>query len=119
MPPLDKNHIKRKQKLDCELKRIIARIKELDPEKIILFGSVASGNISFDSDIDLIIIKETDKRFLKRLEEVYSYIKPRTAIDILVYTPREFESLLKESDFIKAVAGKGTLIYEKEAKGSN
>jgi len=119
MPPLNNNHIKRKQKLDSELKRIVGKIKELGAKKIILFGSVARGNISFDSDIDLIIIKETDKRFLKRLEEVYAYIKPRAAMDILVYTPREFECLLEESDFIKDAVEKGTVIYEEKAEGSN
>jgi len=114
MSPIENNYSKRKQKLSRELERIVSRIIELGVKKIILFGSVATGNISFDSDIDLIIIKETNKRFLKRLEEVYAHIEPRTAIDILVYTPKEFEQLLSESGFVQEAVKKGTVIYEEK-----
>ena len=41
-------------------------IEEYTPEKVILFGSYAYGDPDPDSDIDLLIIKETSDRFLDR-----------------------------------------------------
>ena len=104
----------RKEKLDKELARIISKIKDLYIEKIILFGSTATGKIHDLSDIDLIVIKKTKKRFLARLEEFYSYIKPRCAIDILVYTPEEFAEMAKTNNFIKNAVKHGKILYEEK-----
>ena len=118
MPQEKKFYNKRKAKLLGELERIISEIKELDIEKAILFGSIASGDMHNLSDIDLIIIKKTKKRFLERLDEFYSYLKPRCAIDILVYTPEEFSCLVKTNNFIKGAAKSGKVVYEKAKKDS-
>lgn len=114
MSPLNKEPASRKKKLKKELNRIVSKLQDLEIEKIILFGSLASGNIDFTSDIDLIIIKKTTQRFLKRLEAVYEYTKPRCAIDILVYTPEEFSKLLEESGFVKNAVKNGQTLYEKK-----
>lgn len=39
---------------------IVERLKSLQPERIILFGSYATGNATEDSDIDLFLVKDTD-----------------------------------------------------------
>lgn len=59
--------------------------------KIILFGSLAEGKVNPYSDIDLVIIKDTRKRFLQRLKEVGLLCKARIGVDYLVYTPRSSE----------------------------
>ncbi len=66
------NKEKRREKLEAELKRILSILKTLDIEKIILFGSLASNNISSTSDIDIVVIRKTEKRFLDRLEDICS-----------------------------------------------
>ena len=44
------------------IQEVVERIKtEYQPEKIILFGSYAYGTPNEDSDIDLLIVKDTDK----------------------------------------------------------
>jgi len=40
---------------------IVERLKPLEPEKIILFGSYANGTPTEDSDIDLFLVKDTEK----------------------------------------------------------
>ena len=45
-------------------------IREHEPEKLILFGSAAQGEIHEWSDLDLVVIKRTDKPLLERIEEV-------------------------------------------------
>ncbi|MCX7795745.1 MAG: nucleotidyltransferase domain-containing protein [bacterium] len=109
---LDKK--RRKKILEAELRRILNILQTLDIEKIILFGSLLRNDIMSTSDIDLIIIKETKKRFLDRLDEIYTTIKPRVAMDILVYTPKEFEKLQKESSFIRQILKEGKVLYEKK-----
>ena len=77
--------------LNGELNRIVEILKARDVEKVILFGSLVDGDVGSTSDIDLIVVEKTDKRFLDRLGEVYSAIQPRMAADVLVYTPDELE----------------------------
>ncbi|MDA8334644.1 MAG: nucleotidyltransferase domain-containing protein [Peptococcaceae bacterium] len=105
------------EELNTELDRIVSvLINEYDPQKIILFGSLASGNIHEFSDIDLIVIKESDKGFYDRLEEVGLLIMPEiTGADILVYTPKEFESKKDSPFFREEVFKKGKVLYDAKA----
>jgi predicted nucleotidyltransferase len=57
---------KRKQKLEAELQRIILEIIKLGVEKIILFGSLSSGDVHKSSDIDLIIVKKNRKEVFRK-----------------------------------------------------
>lgn len=99
-----------RKELEEELNRILARLKkDSSIRKVILFGSMARGDVREHSDIDLIIIKETDKRFLDRLDEFYS--DAREAMDILVYTPQEFEEM-RERPFVKMALREGRVLYE-------
>ncbi|MFH7835457.1 MAG: nucleotidyltransferase domain-containing protein [Candidatus Aenigmatarchaeota archaeon] len=96
------------------LTRIIECIKKYNPEKIILFGSGAYGELDEYSDFDFVVIKNTDKRFLERLIEVAKLIDNDLGkVDVLVYTPDEFEDMVKAGNpFIKEVLEKGKIVYE-------
>jgi len=100
----------RGKKLKSELSRVLARWKK-DPSvrQIILFGSLADGTVRSGSDIDLIIVQETGKKFLQRLEPFY--LDSRTAMDILVYTPDEFREM-KERNFLKQALNNSVILYE-------
>jgi len=79
---------KRKEILEKELKRIVdVIIKGYLPEKIILFGSLAGGHVHEWSDIDMVVVKDTPKRFLDRIEEVLFMVYPKVGFNIVVYTP--------------------------------
>lgn len=105
----------REKVLREELFRIVETIKkEYQPEKIILFGSLASKNINEWSDIDLLIVKETTKRPVERCLEVAKLIQPKVGIDLFIYTPEEYEALLREKfSFLLSVLKTGEVIYEK------
>lgn len=82
------------------------------PEKIILYGSTVTGKVRQGSDLDLVIIKETEKNFYDRIGEVSGLVKHNLPIDFLVYTPSEFEKMAKENWFIKEeVIRRGQVIY--------
>ena len=104
---------KRKELLEYELSRIIPKIIQLNVEKIILFGSLTSDNIHKSSDIDLIIVKKSNKKFLDRLEEFYQFLNPSLSLDILVYSPEEFYELKENNHFIKSALKNGRIIYER------
>ena len=78
-------------------------------EKIILFGSHARGDADEYSDLDLIIIRKTEKQFIDRLAEVPSL--PIHA-DVFVYTPEEFSQMKEnENPFIMSALEHAKVIY--------
>lgn len=101
-------------------KKIIAEIadrilKGYKPKKIILFGSHAYGEPTEDSDVDLLIIKNTDKRPIDRWIEVKRLLRDtsRTVpISPLVYTEEEIEKRLAIKDFfIQEIFERGEILY--------
>lgn len=103
-----------KARLESELARFVdLMITRFDPHKIILFGSFAQDNPKVWSDIDVIVIRETDARFIDRGLEIRSAFHPRVGMDILVYTPEEFEHLCFEREFFQQeILKKGKVLYE-------
>lgn len=86
-----------------------------NPQKVILFGSFASGNPHPDSDIDILIIKETSDRFIDRCTAVRRLLSDpgrKIPLEILVLTPDEISRRLAAGDqFISDITEKGNLLY--------
>jgi len=100
----------RKEELEAELRKIVSRLRQdRNVKLILLFGSLARGEVGEGSDLDLIVVKETEKKFLDRLEEFYR--EAGIAMDILVYTPGEFEEM-RNRNFIKKAIEEGIILYE-------
>ena len=84
--------------------------------KAIVFGSVARGEPSPRSDVDLILVQQTEKRFLDRYEGLLFDLGrafPHAAIEVLIYTPEEMERMQKRR-FIANALREGQVIYESE-----
>ncbi len=114
---MEKLKLERRRLLERELSLVVERLKtEYAPKQIILFGSLAKGDTHEWSDIDLVIIKDTDKEFLDRLKEAALIAKPKVGINILVYTPEEFKEMIEEgNNFItEEVVAKGKVLYNGE-----
>ncbi len=98
--------------LDGIVQKIVAGYS---PSKIILFGSYAYGMPNEDSDIDLLIVKETDKRPIDRWTEVKRLIRDRgreAPVSPLVYTPKELSDRMGIKDFfIQEILEKGKVLY--------
>ena len=93
--------------------QIVDTFRPLNPEKIILFGSAARGDWDEESDVDVIVVYETDKSFLDRLKELYRSWQIPKAVDILAYTPTEYAEMLSEKFFFQDAVKDGELIYER------
>lgn len=85
------------------------------PQKIILFGSYAYGQPHADSDVDLLIIKDTSERFLERsakVRKVAAGAHWRIPFEPLVLTPEELKQRLEIGDqFIAEIIQKGEVLY--------
>lgn len=110
--PVDFSVSKRKTRLERELKNIVRQLKQFKPKKIIQFGSLSRGEVGLTSDIDLIVIMDSQKPFHKRLKELYQKIDYREPLDLLAYTPEEFERTLRVSSFLRHAVKEGRVIYE-------
>lgn len=101
------------------IKKIIGKIiKEYHPEKIILYGSYAYGSPTEDSDIDLLIIKDTDERPIDRrvcIRQIISDPSRKIPVEPLVVTVEELNKRIEIGDqFIEEILEKGEILYEAE-----
>jgi predicted nucleotidyltransferase len=100
----------------AQIEELTERIeRELDPERIVLFGSYAQGEATEDSDVDLLVVAETDlpprERFpaVRRLAADYP-----SSFDIVVKTPEEFARSRHVVNHIVYFADKyGRVLYER------
>ena len=92
-------------------------VEEYHPDRIILFGSHATGQAREGSDIDLLVVKETDKRPIDRRIEAERLLSDRQIpLDIQVYTPREIRDLyMAGSHFVEEVVQSGRVLYARSA----
>jgi len=101
-----------------DLAAIVQRlVRRYRPDKIILFGSAAAGTAVPDSDIDLLIIKQTDDGYFDRLGKVRRLLDTWQPLDIFVLTPLELEKVVTENRYfiVEEILKKGRVIYERQS----
>ena len=90
-------------------------VADYAPQKVILFGSYAYGDPDPDSDIDMLIVKETAERFLDRwvtVQRIITGLHRSLPVEPLVLTPQELEKRLAVGDqFIAQILERGTVLY--------
>jgi predicted nucleotidyltransferase len=99
-----------------KINEIVVRIaNKFNPDKIILFGSYASGNATNSSDLDLLVIKDTDLPYHKRSFDIHKWlIGSMVPMDILVYTNKEFEQEKNEkTSFLNSAIKISKVLYER------
>lgn len=95
---------------------VVARIRRVgSPLRVVLFGSRATGQGRPDSDLDLLIVEDSDlprhrraPRYLRALVGVFP------AKDVIVWTPAEIASWANVPHaFISQVLREGVTLYER------
>lgn len=86
-----------------------------DAESVVLFGSYARGDAQEDSDVDLLIIAESNLPRFKRSRELYKLLRPYPfPMDLIVYTPQEIEKGKKSPvSFVSRVLREGEVVYDR------
>jgi len=107
---------------DPVLRRIVEIIvKEIDPDKIILFGSRARGDYKEDSDYDILVLKEgvkpAERRPLQnKIRKAFwrESIYPFVAVDVMVQDAERFNRLKNEKYLVYySISKEGVVVYEK------
>ncbi|MGB9749963.1 MAG: nucleotidyltransferase domain-containing protein [Caldisericia bacterium] len=106
-----------KDKILDEMKKIVEKIKNDEKENlvdIILFGSLAKGDYTGFSDVDIVIIlKNSELNFIKRIQKYLKYFYLDIPVDLFVYTLPEFKKMRKENNyFIKEIIDNGISILK-------
>ena len=102
---------------DALLAGITRRIVEhFQPYKIVLFGSYASGTPDLESDVDLLVVMDSDESMAQRIRRVTKVAKVRfLPMDVIVRTPAELEKRLAMGDFFLAeILETGKVLYHRE-----
>ena len=88
-------------------------VQQFHPQKVILFGSYAYGQPTEDSDVDLLVVIDTDEPPLHVAAKIAAAIEHPFPLDIVVRTPVEFVSAVQRRGvFATEVATKGITLYE-------
>lgn len=108
------------------IRQIIAKLSELNPYRIVLFGSFASGITHEDSDIDLLVVTNDDFFPVSFKEKCDLYLSvnikirnivQKVPVDLLVYTLPMYRKFIElESSFSKEIIDKGIVLYESDNK---
>ena len=108
----------RKDALNAELERLVELLRAR-PEvmRVALFGSLAAGNVGARSDLDLAVVARSSVDFPTSYEEYYCYLRPEVPLDLLVYTPHEWQHMLASSRLVQRIARDGGILYEAKAAG--
>jgi predicted nucleotidyltransferase len=97
-----------------------ALVRDLLPERIVLFGSFARGDQNRASDLDLVVIGATEEPFCERIGRALASAyaaSQRLPVEALVYTPDEWAGMVaRGSSFAALVLREGRVLYDRESQ---
>ncbi len=87
------------------------------PQKVILFGSHATGKATPDSDVDLFVIMPFKGKAPHQAIAIRQRFHAPFPMDLLVSTPATVRRRLKQGDFfIREIVTRGTVLYDASGK---
>ena len=99
-----------RDELQREARRLGRRAAALGVERVVLFGSAAWGQPGLTSDLDLLIVWETDLGVVERTVALYRQLRPRVPVDLLVYTPSELQAAAHKP-LVRRALEEGEVLY--------
>src|SRR5947207_13449428 len=88
-------------------------VHQCHPQKVILFGSYAYGQPTEDSDVDVLVIMETEGNPLYTAAHISAAVDHPFPLDILVIQPSDLAFALQEKNIFETeVRKKGVTLYE-------
>ena len=108
--------------VEAYISLIVARLQQLDLERIILFGSYADGTATEDSDVDLMVVldredfpgshREKNDLYLG-VSRIIRDIRQQVPVQLIVHTKATHRKFIElDSMFAKEVLQKGKVLYE-------
>ena len=110
VPTIDKRKRIPQKAIDQVVDQIVEKFK---PQKIILFGSYARGNPRPESDVDMLVVMDTQLREVQQAIQICQQIEYKFGLDLIVHTPKYLAKRIKMGDwFLLDVLKEGKVIYE-------
>ena len=103
--------------LERDLESLVEQLRSMpEVHKVILFGSYSQGRRDLFTDLDLLVIMESDQDFVTRGADLAGKLRAGVALDLLAYTPEEMDRI-RERPFIRHALKTGKVLYERESQG--
>ena len=112
---LEKKRSLRETRLRAALKSLIDTLKSLGARRVFLFGSLARGEVTEWSDLDLLVVMPSTKPGRAWRKTVLESVKREVACDILVFTENELDEDLPASSFLRQIIQEGVVVYESKS----
>ncbi len=110
VPTIDERERIPQEAIDDVVRQIV---EKFEPQKIILFGSYARGNHRPESDVDLLVVMNTQLRDVQQAIQICQQIEYRFGLDLIVHTPEYLAKRVKMNDwFLIDVLKEGKVLYE-------
>lgn len=77
---------------------------------VLIFGSYARGDIGPESDLDLIVVRDTSLERGQRDDDIRAHLRLGVAYDLVTLTPSEYERLTRERSFYEQARREGVWI---------
>ena len=117
MPAIDLLESRRQYRklLHESLSLFVEKLKQReDVLRVSVFGSYARGKADLFTDLDVLVIMETALPFVQRLGMLYQLAASSVDLDILCYTPQEFQTM-KDGPFLRQAVRDEKILYEKKS----
>nr|MDO8135628.1 nucleotidyltransferase domain-containing protein [Candidatus Njordarchaeum guaymaensis] len=106
----------RKRKLQSALDSIVSQLRKMGSMKVIVFGSLATGDVDVNSDVDLLAIMPGTRSGKEWSKLIYENVERGIASDIIVFNETEFEKELPLNSFLRQIVKSGKVVYEETSQ---
>lgn len=103
-------------RLEREIESLVEQLVALGARKVFLFGSLARGELSLFSDIDLLVLFDEERPAGELTREVYRRLDSSEAVDVLAYSVKSWERI-KDRPFFRHILSYAKVLYERPATG--
>lgn len=103
--------------LEAEVRRLLPLLLRWQPSLVLLFGSLARGDVGTASDIDLLLVMPSSEPFVRRGADLRRDLACRYGLDLFVYTPEEFTAMRRDNPLVRQALSEGRVLYETVARG--
>ena len=103
--------MQRRKMLEAELDRFVQEMPTLGMVRMWLVGDLARGTVSPASELELVLVQQTDDPWHRRADFWHSHLRPRVGTTFHVFTPDELEELDAADPVLRSAQSSGELVY--------
>ena len=100
----------RRRMLEAELARIAGELPALGAMATYLVSDFARTPVQPDTELELLVVRDSDEAFHRRPDFFLSHIRPRLGVRLFVYTPDEFDRLAATDPLIRRARARGVVV---------